>query len=224
MCMSSNQTQISKEIADYIIRNFSVEDDFLRNLKQESLVKGIPDISISAGQGAILQFLFKSINAKYVLEIGSLAGYSTIIMARALPENGKLTAVEMNEKHAEFIKEKTTEAGLENKIDVVNQKALNFLNTFNPKHMLDFIFLDADKTEYLQYFNLAAKHLRKGGIIAADNPLAFGEIANPDAENEREDAKEIIAIRTFNETIRDRDDFFTIIVPVGDGLLLSYKL
>ncbi|MFC2131727.1 O-methyltransferase [Bacteroidota bacterium] len=222
--MSSSQTEIIGQIADYINNNFSSEDDFLKQLKKDSLEQGFPDIAISSEQGAFLQFIMKAINAKNVLEIGSLAGYSAITMARVLPDGGKLIAVEKEKKFAEFIGEKVKQAGLDYKIELVNEDAIAFLKTFNPGYPLDFIFIDAEKPEYIDYFNLSVPHLRKGGIIAADNALAFGEVANPNPKDGHHSAKDIIAIQEFNRKVKNNKDFFTILLPVGDGLLLSFKL
>ena len=219
--MSSRPTEITNEIYSYLLNNFSAEDEFLKNLKKEATEAGIPEICISPEQGNFLQFYLKSINAKYVLEIGSLAGYSAIVMARALPKDGKLIAVELNPRNAEFIKNQVEKAGLSNIIEVVNQDAQKFVKEFKPDFELDFVFIDADKKAYHKYFEHTSQILRKGGVICADNALAFGMIAQEDPESE---PKNVNALKRYNQMVKDNKNFFTTLVTMGDGMAMSVKL
>lgn len=219
--MSSRPTEITQDIFNYLVENFSAEDEFLLNLKKEATEAGIPEICISPEQGNFLQFYLKSINAKNVLEIGSLAGYSAIVMARALPEDGKLIAVELNPKNAEFIEKQVEKAGLSHIIEVVNQDAQKFVKEFKPDYELDFVFIDADKRAYHKYFEHTAPLLRKGGVICADNALAFGMIAQNDPESE---PKNVNALKRYNKMVRENKDFFSTLVTMGDGMAMSVKL
>lgn len=218
--MSSNPTQVTPEIYGYLQNNFSSEDDFLKNLKKDATEAGIPEICISEEQGKFLQFYLKSIGAKYVLEIGSLAGYSAITMARALPADGKLIAVEINEKNAKFIEQKAKEAGLENVIEVVNQDAKEFLAGWKPDFELDFVFVDADKKGYKSYFESTTPHIRKGGVFAADNALGFGHIAESDPKSEPGNVR---AIQQFNDMLNESPEYDTCLVTVGDGMAMGLK-
>ena len=218
--MSSNPTQVTPEIYGYLQDNFSSEDDFLKNLKKEATEAGIPEICISEEQGKFLQFYLKSINAKYVLEIGSLAGYSAITMARALPADGKLIAVEINEKNAKFIEQKAKEAGLKNVIEVVNQDAKKFLADWKPDFELDFVFVDADKKGYKSYFESTSPLIRKGGVFAADNALGFGHIAE---KNPKSEPGNVLAIQQFNDMLNESPDYDTCLVTVGDGMAMGLK-
>lgn len=219
--MSSRPTEITQDIYNYLLENFSAEDEFLLNLKKEATEAGIPEICISPEQGNFLQFYLKSINAKNVLEIGSLAGYSAIVMARALPKDGKLIAVELNPKNAEFIEKQVEKAGLSHIIEVVNQDAQKFVKEFKPDYELDFVFIDADKRAYHKYFEHTAPLLRKGGVICADNALAFGMIAQNDPESE---PKNVNALKRYNIMVRENKDFFSTLVTMGDGMAMSVKL
>lgn len=218
--MSSRPTLVTDEIFDYLLENFSSEDEFLDKLKKDAAAVNIPEICISAEQGKFLQFFLKSINAKYVLEIGSLAGYSAITMARALPKDGKLVAIELNQKNADFIKEKAKEAGLENVIEVVCANAAEFLATYKPDFEFDFVFIDADKRNYSNYLNFTAPLIRKGGVIAGDNALGFGHIAEKDPKSEPGNVK---AIQQFNKDLNAHPDFFTCLVTMGDGMAMGLK-
>jgi predicted O-methyltransferase YrrM len=218
--MSTVPTQITDEINDYLISNFSRDDDLIKDLLKKSEQMDFPQIHISPLQAAYLQFLIKVINAKYVMEFGSLAGYSAISMARALPDDGKLIALEINPEYASFITDRTKEAGLENIIQVENSPALDFLETYNPDHKLDLVFIDADKENYLNYAKKVAPHIRKGGLMIADNALGFGYIADEFPE----EADEVIPIREFNKWFFDNPEFFASFVTIGDGMLMGVKL
>lgn len=220
--MSVQPTLIGSEISGYISKMFSCEDEFLGQLRSEAAANGIPEICISPEQGLFLQFLIKAANIRNILEIGSLAGYSAIAMARALPEGGRLTAIEIELEYAHFIKRKAEQAGLADKITVVNADARKHLESIqDSQQQYDFIFLDADKRNYKEYFLQCESLLKPGGIFAADNAFAFGEIMTEYPERDNE---EVEGIRNFNEFIRKRTDYSSCIVPVGDGMVLAVKL
>lgn len=219
--MSSRPTQITNEIFEYLLDNFSAEDDFLAKLKVDATKENIPEICISAEQGRFLEFYLKSINAKYVLEIGSLAGYSAITMARALPEGGKVIALEIFKKNADFIRNKVKEAGLEDKIEVINEDAAKFLKTYKPEFEFDFVFIDADKKNYSNYMEMTFPLVRKGGVICGDNALGFGHIAEKDPKSEPGNVK---AIQKFNQNMKNHTGLFTTLVTMGDGMCMGIKL
>ncbi len=216
--MTMQATALKEDLFQYLVDNFSSDDEFLKQLLIDAQLHNIPQISISPEQARFIQFILKSINAKYVLEIGTLAGYSAIAMARALPDDGNLITVELEQKHYEFAKLKIEEAGLSNKIEIIHHKALDFLKDFQPDHNFDFIFLDADKSNYHKYVNLIDKYVRSGGIISADNAFAFGFVTQSAPERNPNDIK---SIKSFNDFMRQK--YFSTIAPVGDGLLLSLK-
>jgi predicted O-methyltransferase YrrM len=216
--MTMQATALKEDLFQYLVDNFSSDDEFLKQLLIDAQSHNIPQISISPEQARFIQFILKSINAKYVLEIGTLAGYSAITMAKALPDDGKVITIELEKKHYEFAKLKIEEAGLSNKIEIINQKALDFLKDFQPAHNFDFIFLDADKSNYYKYVNLIDRYVRSGGIISADNAFAFGFVTQSAPERNPNDVK---SIKSFNDFMRQK--YFSTIAPVGDGLLLSLK-
>ncbi|MDT3738171.1 MAG: O-methyltransferase [Candidatus Kapabacteria bacterium] len=219
--MSQKPTQVDDRLFEYLKVNFSSEDDFLSNLVIEARDEGIPDISISPEQGLFIQFMLKTINAKNVLELGTLAGYSAITMARALPENGKLITVENEYIHAIFAERKIKEAGLNGIIEIQNSEALDFLEYYKPEEPLDFIFIDADKQNYKRYLDKLTPMLRIGGIFAADNAFAFGFVASSKPERNPEDVKSITG---FNQYFRSHEQYSVCMVPVGDGMIMGVKL
>lgn len=218
--MSAQPTQITPEIFSYLQKNFSSEDEFLKQLKKEAAEENIPEICISEEQGKFLQVFLKAINAKYILEIGSLAGYSAITMARALPEDGKLIALEIFDKNAKFIERKVKEAGLESKVEVVNADAKKFLKDWKPDFELDFVFVDADKKAYSRYLEMTTPLIRSGGIFAADNALGFGHIAE---ENPKSEPGNVQAIQQFNQNFINNENYDTCMVTVGDGIAMGIK-
>ncbi|MBI5325013.1 MAG: O-methyltransferase [Ignavibacteriae bacterium] len=219
--MSQGFTEITEEIYSYINDKFTNEDLFLNNLQNEAASLGIPDISISPQQASFLGFILKVINAKYVLEIGTLAGYSAISMARELPSNGKLITVEIEKERVEFVRRKAKEDGLENIIEVINSDAVEFFKNYKPSFKFDLIFVDADKQGYVDYLSNSLQLLRKGGIFAADNALAFGEIAKKNLD-ERE--PEVTAVRKFNDVFASNPNLKSSLVTIGDGLAIGVKL
>lgn len=219
--MSQMPTIITPAIHKYLNERFSCEDEFLHKLRDDAEKAGIPPIHINQEQGRFLQFFLKSINAKYVLEVGSLAGYSAIVMARALPKDGKLICLEINPRNAEFVKVKAEDAGLDGVIEVISADAQKFLREYKPDFNLDFAFIDADKGGYIKYMNYLVPLLRQGGVICADNALAFGKIITDDSEEER---KHVHAIRRFNDEFYQREDLFTTLVTMGDGMAMGYKI
>jgi len=219
--MSHKPTEITNEIYSYLINNFSAEDSLLRELRADATANNIPEICIAPEQGKFMQFYLKSINAKYVLEIGTLAGYSAIIMGRALPEDGKLITVEIFEKNATFARKWIEKAGLSNKVEVVNSPGVDFFKNFKPEYELDFVFIDADKKNYRKYLELSYPHLRKGGVVCADNALAFGKIAEADPTSEPGNVK---AIQQYNQELIADPRFFNGFVTMGDGMAMGIKL
>lgn len=219
--MRERQTPLTKEIQNYIYENFTAEDELLSEISNQCWAEAtIPQINITGYQANFLQFLIKAIDAKNILEIGTLAGYSAIVMARASSAEAKILTIEKEKKHADYAMKKIAEAGFSNKIKVQVEDARQFIKHFTPQTKLDFIFLDANKSSYSQYFDELAPHLRQGGMIVADNAFAFGFLL--DSAPER-NPKGVRSMLSFHKHILERNDFFTTIVPIGDGMLISLK-
>jgi len=219
--MSLKTTVVTEELDNYLQDKFSPSDNLIQKISRIAEIKGMPHIHISGHQAKYLQFLIKSINAKNILEIGSLAGYSAISMASVLPDCGKLITVELEKDYAELVNKNAEEAGLSDKIEVINSDARNFVNNFNPTEKLDFVFVDADKPGYYHYLTALTPHIRKGGIFAADNAFAFGFVLQSAPERNPEDVK---SIKSFNEKFISDPNYFVTLVPIGDGLIIGLKI
>jgi caffeoyl-CoA O-methyltransferase len=205
---------LNDKLYDYIVDTFVHEDDLLKQIVADTEAKKIPLIQISPDNGKFLYLLIKMINAKRVLEIGALAGYSTIWMARALPEGGKVTTLEISEKHAEEARNNYKKAGLEDKIELMFGSALESLDKLK-NEKFDFVFIDADKENSSNYFDKVIGCMNKGGIIACDNTLKFGRVVdeNPDSST--------VGILNYNKKVANDARVESLLVSISDGLTIS---
>jgi predicted O-methyltransferase YrrM len=205
---------LNEKLYSYIVDTFVEEDDLLKQIVADSEAKDIPLIQISPDNGKFLYMLVKMINAKQVLEIGALAGYSTIWMARAVGNDGKVITLEISEKHAEEAKNNYKKAGLENKIELMFGSALESIEKLKDKKF-DFVFIDADKENSSNYFEKVMALMNKGGIIACDNTLRFGKVVedNPDSGTK--------GILDYNKKAANDPRVESLLVSISDGLTIS---
>lgn len=224
--MSTHSTFLTPELNDYLVRYFSAEDDFLRQLNTEAEAEGIPPISIAPEQTAFLQVLLKASRVRTIVEVGSLAGYSAIAMARALPPEGRFFACEVNAKHCDFIRRKVHQAELDNVITVVEGPALTTLPDLIAEQavdglpFIDAVFIDADKQNYRRYLDILFPYVRTGGLIIGDNALAWGHVheGRPDFEPDN-----VSALRAFNDVMSSHPGLQSTLVPLGDGMVIGLK-
>lgn len=175
------------ENVDAYIRNLLAPEDAALTETITSLEKeGIPQISVSANQGKFLQVLALLCNAKKILELGTLGGYSTIWMARALPEGGKIVTLEVDEKHARVAQANFEKAGVASKVDLRLGKALDILPRLISANEgpFDMIFIDADKPPYADYFEYALQLSRPGTLIICDNVIREGKVLDQNSTDE----------------------------------------
>lgn len=168
------QAKTRHEIEAAITSQFAVEDEGLKNALAAAKEAGLPQIQISPIQGKLLQVLAAACNAHKILEIGSLAGYSGIWLARALPPDGRLITLEVNPEHAKVVRNSFAKAGVSNRAEVRVGKALDLLPGLESEAPFDLIFIDADKPPYPQYLEWAIRLSRPGSIIVADNCIRGG--------------------------------------------------
>jgi len=211
------------EAVDNYICDLAAQEDNALKATVESIEKnGIPQISISASQGKFLQVLAKLCNAKKILELGTLAGYSTIWMARALPKDGKLISLEYEQLHADVATENIKRAGLESIVEIRVGKAIDLLPVLSKEHMVfDMIFIDADKPPYAEYFEWALKLSRPGTLIIADNVIREGKVLEEHPDDER-----VRGVHRFNKLLAaTKEVTASIIQTVGakehDGMAIA---
>lgn len=200
---------------DYIAGLFSAEDELLASLREEADRTGLPPIAISADEGRLLQVLLRAIKATHVLEVGTLGGYSAICMARALPAEGRLLSIEIEERHAAFARRYIDRAELSDRIEVRVGRALDVLPSLDGEQF-DAIFLDADKEPLPTYFDWALRLVRAGGLIIADNALWGGRVYDGDESDER-----TRGVREFNRRMATDPRVLGIIVPTHDGVAVA---
>ncbi|KAJ7624464.1 O-methyltransferase [Roridomyces roridus] len=180
--------------------------------RANSTAQGLPEIAVSAAQGKFLQLLASSLGARRILEVGTLGGYSTIWLARALPPDGELTTLELSEHHANVASENIAHAGLTDRVHIVLGPAIDSMRSLPPSPPFDFIFIDADKEGYKDYFVEAKRLVRKGGVIIVDNVVRYGRVADPEYTDSRTEG-----IRAMLESIKgDSEVDATTLGTVGD--------
>ncbi|MCZ7591903.1 MAG: O-methyltransferase [Kiritimatiellae bacterium] len=172
--MSLSQEERVMGYDAYITELCAKEDEALRGARKRAEKAGLPAIAVPASEGKLLHVLVRSINAKRILEIGTLGGYSAIWMARALPSDGKLISLELEQRHAEIATENLKQAGLSDRVEIRVGAALDSLATMRTANepLFDVVFIDADKSGYLDYLKAALPLLRVGGLMLADNTLS----------------------------------------------------
>ena len=199
------------------------KDDVLEKVRQSAIDAKLPPIAVSDAFGKYLEIMVKISGAKRILEIGTLAGFSTICMARALPEDGKLITLEYEQKNADVSQANFKQAGLEDKIELRQGAALDSLKELiaeNPDPF-DFVFIDADKENIANYLELSLKLSRRGTIIITDNVVRDGEVIDMNSEDEM-----VKGVQKGNEFISKQSGVSsTTIQTVGekgyDGFLLT---
>ena len=206
---------MSDRASDYIAGLFSAEDELLASLREEADRAGLPSIAISADEGRLLQVLLSTINARRVLEIGTLGGYSAICMARVLPPGGELLSIEIEEKHAAFARRYIDKARLGDRVEVRVGRALDVLPSLDGERY-DAMFLDADKAALPTYFEWALRLVRPGGLIIGDNALWGGRVYEGD---DSEDSTR--GVREFNRRMATEPRVLGIIVPTHDGVAVA---
>ena len=178
---------IFEKVDHYISDLLAPEDKALRETTRALEAAGIPNASISASQGKLLQVLAMACNAKNILELGTLAGYSTIWLARMLPADGRVISLEFEEAHAQLAKANIHNAGLSSMVEVRTGKALELLPELERQGAgpFDMIFIDADKPPYVEYFEWAIRLGRPGTIIVADNVIRNGKVLENNSTDEK---------------------------------------
>ena len=211
-----------RHTCDYLDTVFGDQDGHLAGLMPRAIEAGIPDIAVSASVGRMLMTLAKLVDAKLIVEVGTLAGYSGIWLARGLPGGGKLVTIEPNELHAGFSEKMFEEAGVAKSVEVVRGYGTPVLKEMAGERAgrVDLVFLDAIKSEYPDYLPHAKKLLRPGGLLVADNMLGGGDwwIDDKPGENESRDAADRV-----NRLVAGDEDFEAFCVPIREGVMVARK-
>jgi caffeoyl-CoA O-methyltransferase len=211
------------QVDEYISNLLAPVDDVLGHAERATHAAGMPMINISPVQGKFLQVLAKMCNAKKILELGTLGGYSTIWLARAIPDDGEVITIEADAGYAEVAHKNFEFAELQHKIDIRIGKALDVLPEIEKERLapFDLIFIDADKPPYPEYFQWAIKLARPGSIIIADNVIREGAVLDENSTDER-----VQGVRRLNQWLSgNKAVTATILQNVGikeyDGMVVA---
>jgi len=213
--------QLTSSLYDYMSDISLREHEVLIQLRQETEKLPLSHMQVSPEQAQFMQFLLQMLQAKKVLELGTFTGYSALAMALALPEDSQLITCDIKTEWTRFAKPFWEKAGVAHRIDLRIAPALNTIQTLlqnQEQETFDFIFIDADKTNYVEYYELALQLIRKTGVIAIDNIFWEGDVINP--LDTRAQTREI---RKLNLHIKQDQRVIISLLPIADGLFLIRK-
>ena len=209
---------VNNKIEDYIRKNSSKEPEILKDLNKETYLKVLNPRMLSGHiQGRFLSIITKLIKPKKILEIGTYTGYSAICMAEGLIENGIIHTIDINEELVSIQNKYFAKSKCNNSIIQHVGDARSIIKSINEK--FDLVFLDADKENYIEYYELVIEKVKKGGLIIADNVLWTGKVVEP----EKDDDELTQYLIDFNKMINEDDRVENIILPLRDGLNVILK-
>ena len=209
---------ISEKLNDYIKKHSNKESDLLKELSRETKLKTLNSRMLSGSyQGRILSMISKLTKPKYILEIGTYTGYSSLCLAEGMKNDGELHTIDKNEELYDFQRKYFNKSHYKDKIFQHLGNALELIQTINKK--FDLIFLDADKENYAKYLELLVNKLNTNGILVTDNVLWSGKVTMPISDEDLSTQE----IDKFNKLLNQRSDMETIILPIRDGISISRK-
>jgi len=213
--------ELTDRLYEYLQIHSLRETPLQERLRQETAELPMAAMQVSPEQGQFMAFLARLMGAKRYLEVGTFTGYSALAMALALPEDGQVVACDVSVDFTEIARRYWDEAGVADKIELHIAPALETLDGLLKKgqaESFDFAFVDADKENQDAYYELCLRLVRPGGLVAVDNVLWGGAVADPDQSDAH-----TAAIRALNEKLKDDERVDLSLLPVGDGLSLTRK-
>lgn len=219
--MSNRSIVLTDSLHEYMLSVSLREPELLLRLREETARDGASNMQISPEQGQFMALLVKLTNTKRCLEVGVYTGYSSLVTALALPEDGHILACDISESWTRIARRYWQQAGVEHKIELRLGAAMDTLDALldeGQTETFDLAFIDADKESYLEYYERCLRLLRPGGLIVVDNTLWSGKVADPEVSD-----ADTSAIRHFNETLHTDERVDLSLLPVGDGLTLARK-
>jgi len=219
--MSTPDLAITPELSEYIRAVSLREPDVLRRLREETASHPQVNMQISPEQGQFMALLVQMLGARRTIEIGVFTGYSSLAVALALPEDGRVIACDINEEWTSVARRYWREAGMDRKIDLRLRPAVQTLDdliALGQGGGFDFAFIDADKKNYENYYERCLTLIRPGGLIAIDNVLWYGRVIDPASDDE-----DTRAIRTFNSKLHRDERVSLSMLPIRDGVTLACK-
>ncbi|MGI8504955.1 MAG: class I SAM-dependent methyltransferase [Hassallia sp.] len=220
--MTKQTLGLEQHIYDYLLSVSLREPEILQQLRQETDQHPLSQMQISPEQGQFMALLVQLMGAKKTLEVGVFTGYSSLIVALALPPSGKVVACDVSEEYTAIARRYWQQAGVADKIDLHIAPAMDTLDRLlanQEAETFDFAFIDADKSSYDGYYERALQLVRPGGLIAIDNVLRSGRVADPQVQDNGTKT-----IRALNQKLHQDSRITLSLVPIADGLTLALKL
>ncbi len=219
--MSAYMLTYSEELAAYLRNTGQRDTDVLKALREETAKLPMGLMQISQEQGAFMANLMRMINARKTIEVGTFTGYSALVVASALPEDGRVIACDVSDEWTRLGRKYWEQAGVAGKIDLILRPATETMDDLIERGeagTFDFAFIDADKSNYDNYYERALVLLRQGGVVAIDNVLWSGAVVDDGRQDD-----DTRAIRALNQKIHDDERVDVNMLPIGDGLTLAVK-
>jgi len=219
--MSNQSIGLDEPLHRYLLDCSVHEPEILAELRQETARLAEHNMQIAPEQGQFMAWLVRLIDVHRYLEIGTFTGYSALAMALAMPPDGQIIACDISRQWTALARRYWQRAGVSERIVLHLRPALETLDellALGQAESFDFVFIDADKAGYVDYFERALRLVRDGGLIAVDNTLWNGRVADPQDQD-----PDTVAIRAFNNHLRDHAAVDLSLVPIGDGLSLLRK-
>lgn len=219
--MSHKTIHLDQTLYQYLLAVSLREPEVLRRLRDETATLPHSNMQIAPEQGQFMALLVQLMGARRAIEVGVFTGYSALAVARVMPAESRLIACDIHEEWTQIARKYWQEAGVADKIELRLAPAVQTLDALLAEGWagtVDFAFIDADKGNYINYYERLLRLLRPGGLMAVDNVLWDGTVADP--ANQEPDT---LAIRAFNEHVRDDDRVVLSLIPIGDGVTLALK-
>jgi predicted O-methyltransferase YrrM len=219
--MATRTLSLTDQIHAYLVSISGPQNEAQRRLREETGKMPNSGMQISFEQGQLMALLVRLLKARKTLEVGVFTGYSSLVVAQALPEDGKVIACDVSEEFTAIARRHWEEAGVAHKIDLRLAPAIQTLDALLAEghaDTFDFAFIDADKSNYDAYYERALKLIHSGGLIAIDNTLWAGKVADESVQDH-----DTQAMRAFNAKLHHDARIYLSVVPIGDGLTLVMR-
>ena len=208
--MALVKTEVTQEIVDYLARH-ARQDEVLERVARETAEMPRAEMATTPDEAALLTVLARLVGARRALELGTFTGYGAISIARGLADGGRLTCLELDEQYAAIARRNVEDAGVADRVEIIVGPALESLRAMAGEPTFDYVFLDADKTGYPDYYEELVPRLLPGGLLLIDNVLLRGRVTDPQDERER-------TIDALNDRVTADERVDSVMVLVADGL------